>query len=290
MLEKYFPDTVAAGWAPRNPCTDPAELATLEQSLARGDCIAPLIQAGDILYIDRAMKPEPGDVVSFTLSERGAQAQNSALPAGQSLWERGAHWCKLLGMRHGFHMLHDRHGSAATATLMACESPDDAPVLHPVRQICRGGRMLFGTDSHSAQIGLNAATSIYESTAAGPINISTASPSKTLVTTVTVPAAVVDTNHVISFLGSVTLVAGTSVPSGGLVNIYIGTITQLTGQSFAQAQVAGQTVSSMFSDETVNPVTAGTAITYNFYGSSSNTSGASGTVSNITAKVEVVKR
>jgi hypothetical protein len=31
-------------------------------------------------------------------------------------------------------MLLDKYGAAATATLLSCESPDDAPALHPVRQ------------------------------------------------------------------------------------------------------------------------------------------------------------
>ena len=143
-LESFFAETAAAGWAPRDPCVDPRELGTLEQSGVRGDCIYPLLQAGDTIYVDRNAKPLPGDVVSFALSARGAAAQNSCLPTGQSAWAAGSHWCKLLGVAHGYQMLLDRHGSAATATLMASERPDDVPALYPVRQIQRNGRLLFG--------------------------------------------------------------------------------------------------------------------------------------------------
>ncbi len=149
-LATYFDQTVAAGWAPRHPCVDFAEMATLEQSAVRGDCISPLLRAGDVIYIDRSARPEPGDVVSFALSRRGAEVQNSALPPGQSPWSPGSRWCKVYGIEHGFQMLYDRHGGAATATLLTCESPDDVPVLHPVRNILRNGRMLFGSAAPAA--------------------------------------------------------------------------------------------------------------------------------------------
>jgi hypothetical protein len=157
-LQTYFADTVAAGWAPRHPCIAPTELATLETSAVRGDCISPLLIEDDVIYIDRNMQPEPGDVVSFALSQRGADAQNSDLPAGQAPWAADSVWCKLLAVHHDFQMLLDRFGSSATATLMSCESPDDTPVLHPVRNVMREGKLLFTQDSHAGQIGLNAAT------------------------------------------------------------------------------------------------------------------------------------
>lgn len=152
-LHTFFVDTVAAGWAPRNPCVDPAELATLEASLTRGDCISPLIQNGDTVYVDRAIKPEPGDVVSFRLGQRGADVQNMPpMPPGQvpGQWKKGDRWCKLLGVSHGFQMLLDRHGNSAAATLMACEDPDDVPELHPVRNVMRNGRLLFGPSAPTA--------------------------------------------------------------------------------------------------------------------------------------------
>ena len=65
-------------------------------------------------------------------------------------------------------MLLDRHGSAATASLMTCESPDDTPMLHPVRNIRRAGKLLFAPDTLAAQVGLNAATELYTGSAAGP--------------------------------------------------------------------------------------------------------------------------
>lgn len=153
--QTYFADTVAAGWTPRHPCTDLGELATLAAMPTRGDCISPLVMDGDIVYIDRHMKPEPGDVVNFALSQRGADVQNSGKQEGrlleQPMWKQGDQWCKLLGTRHGLQLLYDRHGHEVTATLMCCESPDDVPILNPVRQICRNGRLLF-TDTDTPQL------------------------------------------------------------------------------------------------------------------------------------------
>jgi hypothetical protein len=167
MLEEVFARVVADGWHPRVPCTDERELARLEQSTVRGDCISPLLQAGDTIFIDAHMPAQSGDVVSFSLSRRGAEAQNSDLPPGQSPWRAGDRWCKLL-VRHHFDMLLDRHGNSATATLMSCEHPDDIPVLHPVRNIRRNGQLLFTPDAHSSQLGLNAATDVYSGSLVGP--------------------------------------------------------------------------------------------------------------------------
>lgn len=156
--ETYFADTVAAGWRPVHPCTDARELATLEASGVMGDCIYPLLQEGDTIYVDRSMRPQSGDVVSFSLSSRGVEAQNSDLPPAQAPWKVGDRWCKLFGRRLDLDMLYDRHGSEATATLMSCESPIVTPRLHPVRNIRRNGRLLFAPDNHCSEIGLNAAT------------------------------------------------------------------------------------------------------------------------------------
>lgn len=143
-LDTFFADTVARGWRPRTPAFEP-ELSALEASYCRGDCVSPLIQHGDIAYIDPHTPPQPGDLVSFALSARGAEAQNASLPKGQSPWKAGDHWTKLYAQYRGIPMLLDRHGSAATATLMCCEHPDDTPVLWPVRNVRRGGALLFAT-------------------------------------------------------------------------------------------------------------------------------------------------
>jgi hypothetical protein len=160
-LDRIFDDTVARGWRPRSPAFG-AELLDLEQSRVRGDCTAPLLVDGDLVFIDRTRRAQPGDFASFMLSSRGARAQNSSLPPGQSPWAPGSNWLKLLCVYHGYEFLLDRHGNSATATLMACESPDDTPVLHPVRNVARGGRLLFAPDAHSGQIGTNAATVVSE--------------------------------------------------------------------------------------------------------------------------------
>jgi len=156
-LEDVFARIVADGWAPRSPAFGP-ELDHLEASTIRGDCISPLLQAGDTVYVDPRIPAQSGDVCSFQLSRRGAEAQNSDLPVGQSPWSAGAAWCKLFVKYHGFDMLLDRYGNVATATLLACEHPDDVPVLHPVRNVRRAGRLLFQPDMFASQIGLNAAT------------------------------------------------------------------------------------------------------------------------------------
>lgn len=157
LINELFKRVLADGWSPRNPAYG-TELERLEVAEARGDCISPLVQAGDTLYIDSAMPPLPGDLVCFTLSRRGAEAQNANLPSGQQRWAAGARWCKLFANYAGVPMLFDRHGGSATATLLCCESPDETPILHPVRNIRRNGKLLFVREIHCAQIGLGAAT------------------------------------------------------------------------------------------------------------------------------------
>jgi hypothetical protein len=158
-LEDVFARVVADGWAPRSPAFEP-EITALEASHCRGDCVAPLVIAGDLAFIDRTRRAQPGDLAAFTLSARGAEAQNSALPRGQLPWVPGSPWIKLLTEYHDIPMLLDRHGHSATASLLACESPDDVPLLYPVRNILRGGRLLFTSDSHSAELGASAATTV----------------------------------------------------------------------------------------------------------------------------------
>ncbi|HVZ32488.1 MAG TPA: hypothetical protein VG963_08680, partial [Polyangiaceae bacterium] len=157
FINEVFARVVRDGWAPRSPAFGD-ELERLDRSYTRGTCIEPLILAGDEVYIDREMPPQPGDLVSFALSSRGADAQNSGLPAGQSRWSAGDRWIKLYAKYGGTEMLFDKYGSSATATLMTCESPDHTPVLYPVRNIRRHGRLLFTPDHYGSQIGLNAAT------------------------------------------------------------------------------------------------------------------------------------
>jgi hypothetical protein len=143
-LQTYFEDTVAAGWAPRHPAGE-SELRGLEESTVRGTCVEPLLYAGDIVYIDRNAKPEPGDLVSFALSARAAEGQNTPpFTADHRTRYKGDRWTKLYGRYHSFDMLFT-NATSATATWLACEVPDDVPVLHPVRNVRRNGRLLFGT-------------------------------------------------------------------------------------------------------------------------------------------------
>ncbi|MBX5462033.1 MAG: hypothetical protein IRZ28_13210 [Steroidobacteraceae bacterium] len=88
FINEVFARVVRDGWAPRSPAFGD-ELERLDRSYTRGTCIEPVILAGDDVYIDREMPPQPGDIVSFALSSRGADAQNSGLPVGQSRWSAG---------------------------------------------------------------------------------------------------------------------------------------------------------------------------------------------------------
>jgi hypothetical protein len=169
-LENVFARIVADGWAPRSPAFG-EELARLEVSTARGKCLEPLIVEGDELYVDPRLPPKPGDLVSFQLSERGAAAQNSALPPGQSPWRAGDRWTKLLVPYRGIAMLLENHGGAATTTLLAGESADAAVALWPVRQIRRASRLLFTPDVYSPQIGIDAASQIFSVVVAGAVQL-----------------------------------------------------------------------------------------------------------------------
>jgi hypothetical protein len=154
---------VRKGWAPRHPAFGD-ELERLECAHVRGDCVSPLLIEGDEIFIDPNTPAQPGDLVQFALSSRGVDAQNADLPPGQSPWKKGARWVKLLAPYRGIDMLLDKHGSSATATLLSCESPSDTPVLSPVRQVRRDGRLLFtpevlfSTDAWAGQIAHLAAT------------------------------------------------------------------------------------------------------------------------------------
>ncbi len=70
------------------------------------------------------MPPEPGDIISFALSARAAEAQNTPpLTADHRPRKPDDTWCKLYAVHRELQVLFDRHGGAATATFMACESP-----------------------------------------------------------------------------------------------------------------------------------------------------------------------
>lgn len=160
MISDEFKNAMNRGWRPNHVASE-AELPMLQHSRTRGNCLSPLLVEGDEVWIDRDLPPQPGDIVSFALSQRFVDEQNADLPPGQSPWRKGDKWCKLYTVDHGFEMLHERQ-NAATATRLSCESGDGVPVLHPVRQVRRDGRFLFEPDLHAANIGANAATDIVE--------------------------------------------------------------------------------------------------------------------------------
>ena len=176
MLEDVFAKVVADGWAPRNPCVDERELARLESAMTRGRCLEPIGIAGDIVYIDHAAQPQSGDLVSFALSQRMADAQNSALPEGERSVKAGDRWVKLYVEVHGYQMLLERFGHSVTATFASCESPDGEPKLSPVRNIRRNGCLLFTPDIYASQIGANAATEVAQVSVPGPVGVSVGVP------------------------------------------------------------------------------------------------------------------
>jgi len=149
-LDTIFETTVREGWRPRTPAFG-VELAQLDVSVARGTCLNPIIFEGDELFLDPETPPRSGDLVAFRLSERGAERQNSDLPAGQEPWQPGAHWLKLYWEYHSIPMLLENTHSASVS-LMAGDSP-----LVPVRNVRRAGRLLF-RDCYMSGLGLNAAT------------------------------------------------------------------------------------------------------------------------------------
>jgi hypothetical protein len=164
FLEDVWTRVVADGWTPRKPARAD-ELHGLNETRLSGatDCLHPLLQHGDTIYSDPGTPALPGDIVVFQLSERGAKAQNGDSPADQGarIWRKGDGWAKLFCRYQSLDMLLTRfEGNSATATLLACEHPDDIPVLQPVRQIVRDGKLLFIPETHSPQVGLDAASQI----------------------------------------------------------------------------------------------------------------------------------
>lgn len=296
MLEEIFARVVRDGWAPRNPCTDERELACLETSLVRGDCIYPLVQEGDLIYIDPDMRAQSGDIVSFTLGKRGADAQNSELPPGQSQWAAGSRWCKLMAEYRGFGpMLLDRHGNSATATFLTCESPDAIPILHPVRNIMRNGKLLFPPATFSSEIGFNAATDPISTTIAGPVSVEASTGTPTVVGTLNVPAYPWATTQILTAAGSVDLKNNTSAELAS-IELYFrtngGSLTdhRISAQVNTNFVPVGTEVQGMFSMEKTISVAADTAQTYDFLGYALQGGTDIGTVSGVMLKVEVIKR
>lgn len=160
-LDEVFARVVADGWAPRRPAFG-AELDRCEVAATRGTCLEPLIVDGDEVFVDPRLAPLPGDLVSFALSERGAEAQgDTSLPPGKSRWQKGDRWVKLFVPYLGVaDMLLEKTGNSATTTLLGGEHPDDHPALWPVRNIARRGKLLFTPDMFTNELGPNAAGQI----------------------------------------------------------------------------------------------------------------------------------
>jgi len=81
--------------------------------------------------------------VYFRVAARAARDLNRELPAGRPPWVGGGYACKLLVQSRGHDMLVERFGGAVSTVRFACESDDETPLLFPVVNIRRYGRLLF---------------------------------------------------------------------------------------------------------------------------------------------------
>ncbi len=146
--DELFGIIAAAGWEPRDVCRDPAELATLEYSQVHGDCLRGILEDWAGVFIDKNATPRSGDLVNFEMSQRLADALNNDPQPDHTPCFRGKSWVKLYVRFRGMDLLLERHGAYMTTTFACCESADGTPVLHPVRQVRRHDRLLFGTENH----------------------------------------------------------------------------------------------------------------------------------------------
>lgn len=289
-LEDVFADTVRRGWGPRQPAYG-VELDRLAVSVTRGDCIAPLILDGDWVYVDPATPAACGDLVSFALSARGAAAQNSALPKGQSPWKKGDRWIKLLAHSHGYDFLLDRHGSAATVTLLGGEFPDAKVPLAPVRNIRRAGRLLFTPDTYASGIGTNAATTV-STTSIASTNLTTTA---TALMSLTVGPFVVATSVVITVSGYLSMTnttASLNVTGEMAYAIYTTSGTLPSGHPFFDLPYipAGTSEGVNFTYEQTFSLAAATTKTYYFNAAQTIIDDNQITVESMAMKAECIHR
>lgn len=139
-LERAFAHVVAAGWVPRYSRAMPDDLF---RSVVQGDCLQPLLFDGDEVWIDCSTQARSGDLAFHRLSFRGAALLNQRLAPGQAPWQGGQNNVKLLVRSFERDLLLERHGGCVPAQLLAAESDDEMPELHPVVNVRRAGKMLF---------------------------------------------------------------------------------------------------------------------------------------------------
>ena len=348
-LHTFFADTVGAGWTPVSPCTDPAELAKLDACCARGPCMQPLTQDGDILYFDRSMPAQSGDIVVYKLSSRAVAALNDALPPGADPWSANSpYWVKLLAGSRANGLLVCSGGDLVTPSFMASECPTDEAPVFPVRNVRRAGRLLFtaepqeprlvprrgmlaatvaglalsgcrvdGVDvpelppivetdaaADTAQLGTNAATAIYTASVAGPVNVNTpggnsASPAY-LLTSISPAALPFDTTQVLTITGFLDMLANAQqndayVAASTTSGLNVGAVASAGGYGARNPSTGLPSAGGSFAIEQTYAVAAGTSQTYYIYGAAIlSTSGSSAgsyvNVTNLNAKVEVIKR
>jgi hypothetical protein len=296
-LEEVFARVVRHGWAPRNPAFG-AELDQLEASMTRGHCLEPLIVEGDVVYVDRNASPQPGDIVSFALSERCAAAQNADLPAFDARpCKAGDRWLKLYAPYCGIDFLYERYGHSITATFAACESPDNIPVLHPVRNVRRNGRLLFMPDHHHAsQVGVNAATTVVVASISSPVTVPESTSALTNIVTVSVAASPYVAACVLTMTGTLTVTTNSASGTAPITTASWAIIdnlgTPLGGGSQTIPSIpAGQSVDFNVVQETTITIAANTAKTFTMavlWGGTGTYTG--GQMTAATIKSEVIKR
>jgi len=138
--DKAFEYVRDHGWCPRHPRLPGPSLLVAR---GVGDCLDPVVLDGDELFIDLQAYPRSGDLVYFRVAARAARDLNRELPAGRPPWVGGGYACKLLVQSRGHDMLVERFGGAVSTVRFACESDDETPLLFPVVNIRRYGRLLF---------------------------------------------------------------------------------------------------------------------------------------------------
>jgi hypothetical protein len=195
---------------------------------------------------------------------------------------------------HGNVMLLDRHGSAATASLMCCEHPDDEPVLHPVRQVRRAGRFLFEPFcGHAAQLSTNAATDVSTTSAASTALVASIG---SAACSVTVGPYGYATTVVATASGQWSFNTGANADNVQVFEV-VSDLSPTTSQQykvlFTQTAnvAANSTQVGSFADEKTYSLAAGATITLYvnaYFTRGSSTSSA--TLSDVTLKAEVIKR
>jgi hypothetical protein len=297
---------VAAGeYRLRNPAADFDGLIGTFRGI--GDCLLPVFHPGDMKWIDPHAEPADGDFVIVQwdpdelagIIERGSSdpawvAQYGMEPApiaAKLLKSVNADWW-LIERETGLELGKNRILGVVRKVLR-----DGLPLYEQVR---RGGKLgtfcAIAALSACSQINNNAATDVYSTTVAGPVNVYTSgAPGSTLLASITVPAyqfavpyVVTVTGNVdhhapgVQFSGYATVTTSATPPSGWTT----------ANQISRNASTAAADMGASIAIETNGTLTAGASTTFYLYGYGGGVSAAGAFVNiyNVNMKVEVLKK